>query len=392
MAARLLVVALAAMLATSSAQMRWKKKKPRTYMHGIEDPHQGHSQGDGELYPGHKHNEDHPYLAPSHANHRLLTAALNGYVDDVKALLREGIPVDFMHDHYGDTALHYACMNQTHIEKGKNIDAAKVVKMLLEHGADPEITDNEGATPLMMACQKAFAPAVKLLLDAGVQTERKQANGVSRGMTALDCARRSKCEACVKLLENPPDRAHSLAARKHRAEDMLRKAIRTYTSWAWTVLMHLLGYPMVGDECWLHRALDIARATEGVDPGLIEQGQALRGKISERVMDLIERRHVCEEVVASLYSYELYELEDLAEANINLDVLADVTGLPMFEAHMLQQGVKRDIQRHKSHKRYHDHDAEQARAKAKEELRRRLQEDEGETTNQTGTPCGTGSV
>ena len=62
MAPRLVMVAVAFMLASTTAQMRWKKKKPRTYMHGIEDPHQGHTQGDGELYPGHKHHEQHDQL------------------------------------------------------------------------------------------------------------------------------------------------------------------------------------------------------------------------------------------------------------------------------------------------------------------------------------------
>ena len=373
MVLRLLPIALLACVASTSAQLRWRKKKPITYMNGIEDPHQGHTQGPGELYPGHKQHMSHPYLAPSHANHRLLTAALQADVDEVKKLLREGIPVDFMHDHDGHTALHYACMNMSLPQKGKTFDAAAVVKLLLEHGADPEITDNEGVTPLMTACQKAFAPAVKLLLEAGVQTDRKQANSVDRGKTALDFARRSECRGCVALLEHPPDRQHALAARRHRAEDMLSRAIRTYTSWAWTALMHLLGYQMVGDECWLHRALDIARATAGVDPALIEQGQALRGQLSEQVMDLIERRHVCEEVVAALYAYELYALKDLSEKSISLEVLADITGLSMFEAHMLQMGVERDITRHQMHKRYHDRDAEEAQEKAKDELRR-LQE------------------
>ena len=31
---------------------------------------------------------------------------------------------------------------------------------------------------------------------------------------------------------------------------------------------------MRGDECWLHRALDSARATPGTDPALIAQGQS----------------------------------------------------------------------------------------------------------------------
>ena len=45
------------------------------------------------------------------------------------------------------------------------VDATKTVKLLLEHGADPDIYDNEQCTPLLIASKHGHMDIIKLLLQ-----------------------------------------------------------------------------------------------------------------------------------------------------------------------------------------------------------------------------------
>ena len=65
-------------------------------------------------------------------------AAKRGHVDIVKLLLEHGANPNIQENKYGYTPLHVAVKN-CHVD---------VVRVLLEHGADPTIRDNEGRTPL----------------------------------------------------------------------------------------------------------------------------------------------------------------------------------------------------------------------------------------------------
>ena len=63
-------------------------------------------------------------------------------------------------------------------------DVAKMTRML-DAGADPNGTESDGATPLMMAAGYGYTNIVKLLLTRGANPRIATSNGI----TALDLAR-----------------------------------------------------------------------------------------------------------------------------------------------------------------------------------------------------------
>mmetsp|Transcript_67025 Transcript_67025/g.111405 ORF Transcript_67025/g.111405 Transcript_67025/m.111405 type:complete len:373 (+) Transcript_67025:103-1221(+) len=331
--------------------------KPRKY-HGVRHPHDGHVKGPNEHYPGHMQNKNNYHIAPKHYNHALLTAAMTCDEEKLLALLREGVPVDFPHDDQGDTALMYAAMSHTYA----NGTSAKCARILLDYGADVEWADNDGLTPLMSASWHKNSEIVHMLLDAGAMIDRQVERGADRGKIAADFARRSECNECLRLIKEHP-RERAVAAARVRATRRLESAIRSYSSWSHWMYVAFVG-GVSEDECALHRALDRARVT-GVDEDIIKQGQALRSPMSEEVLDLLERRHICEDVFPYLYSHELYHLEQLAK--LPLHNLERKTGLSSFEAHMLEMQIETEIRAHARAAREREHDKEQA---GKEELRR----------------------
>jgi hypothetical protein len=163
---------LLALVVSADAQFRWHTRKQSIrYMHGKTDPYEGHKQRPNEPYPGHNQHTKHPYMMPVHRNHELLTAAMSGDVAWVAQLLRsERVPVDFQHHDGSGTALQFAAMNHTMstpARDGGEVNATRVLAMLLEHGADPEHgADRDGLTPLMTACRWKHAPAVQVCCRA----------------------------------------------------------------------------------------------------------------------------------------------------------------------------------------------------------------------------------
>ena len=72
----------------------------------------------------------------------------------------------------------------------------KKVKELLEQGANVDVVNNEGDTPLMWACFMGDKPVVELLIGRGVDVNVKN----NSGNTALDFASSKKHEGIVELL------------------------------------------------------------------------------------------------------------------------------------------------------------------------------------------------
>ena len=61
----------------------------------------------------------------------------------------------------GETCLMMAC------EKG----SVEIVRILLDEGADPNVSDKNGVTPLMICCRRGQDRIVPLLLRKGVQVD-----------------------------------------------------------------------------------------------------------------------------------------------------------------------------------------------------------------------------
>lgn len=64
----------------------------------------------------------------------------------------------------------------------KRLDLAKI---LLEHGADPNLADRDGATALHFAAQSHQPELTQLLLDKGAQVDPKDAQGATPLFRAL---------------------------------------------------------------------------------------------------------------------------------------------------------------------------------------------------------------
>ncbi len=108
---------------------------------------------------------------PCPQEYGLISAAEAGDEEKVQALLKEGADVNQkggIWDRGGETALHAA-------------STPKIVKMLLEAGADVHSISDWGKTPLHAAASKGNAEIIQLLLAAGADVHAKDKNGNKPG-------------------------------------------------------------------------------------------------------------------------------------------------------------------------------------------------------------------
>ena len=117
----------------------------------------------------------------------LCVASYQNDVAKVSELLLQGAPVDAQArggNVRGYTALTAAC--------GFTVSDT-VASVLLTHGADPDLTNSYGRTPLMCAVINSNATAAELLLKSGASLTLRHKNQ----MTALDYARLAVMESGV---------------------------------------------------------------------------------------------------------------------------------------------------------------------------------------------------
>ncbi|WP_417737758.1 ankyrin repeat domain-containing protein [Rosistilla oblonga] len=79
-------------------------------------------------------------------------------VEILRLLLDSGALID-LRDKTGVTALHYACQSHLHL--------SKCADLLLRRGADPNLYDSWGNTPLVFAVTRGYTDIAQLLLDNG---------------------------------------------------------------------------------------------------------------------------------------------------------------------------------------------------------------------------------
>ena len=142
----------------------------------------------------------------------LLDAADAGDFEAVSQSLREGTALNFSSDN-GWTPLMLAAMHSP----------PKVVKLLLENGADPNFVtgsqENLRRSPLAVAVSNGQVEAVEMLLAYHADTEYTDFNG----MTALDLAR--------KLAQRPfrQEAMHNIVSllTRHQKKDLAEKELTT---------------------------------------------------------------------------------------------------------------------------------------------------------------------
>lgn len=87
----------------------------------------------------------------------LIPASEHGHVSTVKMLIAAGVPVDHVNK-LGWTAMHEAI-----ILNDGGPDQVETVRLLLEAGADPDITENDGLTSRELAVQKGYDEIVAVI-------------------------------------------------------------------------------------------------------------------------------------------------------------------------------------------------------------------------------------
>ena len=99
-----------------------------------------------------------PMREYDYGNTPLHAAAIYGYSEIVEFLLNHGVDPNIRNKKYGATPLHYAAAYGN----------SKVVEVLLEHGADPNIRDKNGITPLHFAAVSDYPKIVEVLHKKGL--------------------------------------------------------------------------------------------------------------------------------------------------------------------------------------------------------------------------------
>ena len=108
--------------------------------------------------------EANPKLLNRYGGTALIPASEHGYVEVVKELL-ENTDIDVNHvNNLGWTALMEAIVLS---DGGKG--QQETIKLLIEYGADVNILDSKGVTPLQHAKSRGFTKIIEILLSAGAK-------------------------------------------------------------------------------------------------------------------------------------------------------------------------------------------------------------------------------
>lgn len=99
----------------------------------------------------------------------LIEAAVEGHAQIVQLLLEEGANINQRHKYNGETALAIATFN----------NREKVIEVLLIAGADVNIPNNDGVTPLMFASAKCSLRVVRHMLKAGADVSAISSDGAT---------------------------------------------------------------------------------------------------------------------------------------------------------------------------------------------------------------------
>jgi ankyrin repeat protein len=132
----------------------------------------------------------------------LMHAVMRNDPEKIAALIKAGVWLDETDE--GETALHWAVSRQ-HTE---------IVTMLLDAGANPNVPDNDGYTPLHDVAEMGDCPPARTMLEALLAAGADPAAGDRFGRTALlEAARGGRLAVLDRLLAQlPKGGAHEAAA------------------------------------------------------------------------------------------------------------------------------------------------------------------------------------
>lgn len=238
-------------------------------------------------------------------------------------------------------------LGQTPLEVASKRGRTKIVRLLLDHGADVNSADNNGNTPLMLAAKSimashyggSYAEVVELLLEKGANVHARD----EKGSTALNWAMASDSEldrtAIVKLLL---DKGADVNAKGYVWTPLISASYKGHTE----VVRLLLDRgadikPQDGDG---HNALHYA-----AEQGHKEIEQLLLAKGAEEARKLMDRGQAAVEMAQSAEDYEkaIKELDqatrlapDQPKLYYNLALLQEKTGRYADAAESLKQYLR----------------------------------------------------
>lgn len=106
--------------------------------------------------------------------------------DKIKGYLEAGVSPDYQFTSMNNQSALYALVNSMRACNVKTRptpqETKELVRLFLDEGADPNITDNRGNTPLMGAASKCDAELIQILLDAGADPHAQS----KAGLTAIE--------------------------------------------------------------------------------------------------------------------------------------------------------------------------------------------------------------
>lgn len=141
----------------------------------------------------------------------------------IRLLVAAGADLNASDDH-GSTPMHEACNGDW--------GSATAVRTLLELGAAPDLVDEHGRTPLMLAADRAEIECIRLLLDAGADTAKTDAEGSTAAVRARDhllsCRRMNREPVDIPNLSWTKEQLHSVYENALREAEKALKLLESH--------------------------------------------------------------------------------------------------------------------------------------------------------------------
>ena len=191
-------------------------------------------------------------------------ACTDGQNNFVKVLLDAGADPNIA-DKYGDSCLHAAINGQCNTE---------TMQKMVDQGADVNVINKDGATPLLLACSIAQAESVALLLSLGADPNMADADGETSILNAIE----GYCS--VQTMQKLIDDGASVNAINNKGLTALLKACAYRQMDVVNVLLEAGADPTIVDDVHyssLHAAVD-GRCSLDTLQALIDHGAHIDAK------------------------------------------------------------------------------------------------------------------
>lgn len=102
-------------------------------------------------------------------------------IPNLRLLLSQGIDVDLQEEEYGYTLLNALCAGHSPRSDASPLNHSEKIRLLLRYGADTNLADKRGETPLHSLCRRSMDPyIIRLLLQhhANVNQQDNEGNTV----------------------------------------------------------------------------------------------------------------------------------------------------------------------------------------------------------------------